>query len=1253
MKTTKKILAVLLSLSMIVTLTPSLSWAAGEDSPLPDPVNGVITLTSDVTLTAPVQITEDTCLDLNGKKISIGIDYTRTDSVPDYLAFNVIAGTLTIQDNSTDKTGKIEVGRPTYISDSPECIGVFLSGGNVVLESGTLDVSNDCPDADAYGIKMTGSSNATVSGGNILASGTGYPCGAWGIRAEAGSTGLIRVTDGTIAATAKYSSSNQHDAYAIGIRVDGEADVEISGGSITAHANAEAWGIDSHGGEVAVTDGAIRAMSDQPSQDGTFAYSVNAKVGKIKGGTFAPEPYSGYMAEGHICVKNPEEEGTYIVREAGICTVRFYESAAAVESGADPLGTVQLTEGGRLTESEEARDLWYGLEDFLNTETEQFGGWKTVDGEAIYPFMSVYEDTNLIPIKLTVIPSVTLTTTEDLYRPGHEVYGPGSLNDYIKNNIKIAETDAGKYQISRVEWAESAYSTRFNVIHFEEGHRYYLQIALSPCEGYTFPLMNGDEVSHVGGVASDYLDHSRFTTFKFDGEEYYPIATDYVYDDIVLYVPVPYDYGTVSTQDITLHNIDSASEATGKLAGVAIGTKFSDIYWLYKDQFTPAAEGYIFLNWYKDEGLTQALSLYNTVTETLTDLYAKWGKPEYITRVDLVFDEPTVGEARNLNGSFLPIGGGVHMIQPLEKYRAYITNMTTDKGKLGLNVPVYYDETFYSQSSGLDSSQTFQSGQDYAGNLTIILNETDSISLIGDPESGSEENTVYMFTKDTVFTINGETLDQDEYRLGNINQNPGDGGTYDGAMLHILFTPREKAAEEEEPILTADLTVAAPESGASALEENPTVSINDDEPDFIAMTVPAWWTEPESSETPYRLRIIENCLYKYPELFMEYFTGTFEAKKAYTVPIVLKARPGYRFTTEGHIVQEDTDNPFIPIIGLSDGDEEEMPATLTQIRVNGETVKAVSVRENGHIALVMAPIKAVDATADPTPGPNGSGDSTDYTVTVNETENGTVTVEPKTASKGETVTITVTPEEGYEPENVIVTDKNDQPVDITDNGDGTYSFKMPASEVKVAVAFREAGPSHYDYDNCPKDRTCPIWPFKDSDPKAWYHDGVHWALDEGIMNGLSETKFAPNASTTRAMIVTMLWRMEGSPEAEASGFTDLEAGSWYEAAVNWAAANEIVKGYSETSFGPADPVTREQLAAILFRYAEYKEERGEDFAVDLSKYTDLESVSDWAVDAVTWCVGAGIINGMTETTLEPQGTATRAQVATMLMRYSN
>ena len=186
-------------------------------------------------------------------------------------------------------------------------------------------------------------------------------------------------------------------------------------------------------------------------------------------------------------------------------------------------------------------------------------------------------------------------------------------------------------------------------------------------------------------------------------------------------------------------------------------------------------------------------------------------------------------------------------------------------------------------------------------------------------------------------------------------------------------------------------------------------------------------------------------------------------------------------------------------------------------------------------------------------------------------------------------------------------------------------------------------------DHCPDGLACPLNAFDDADMTQWYHDGVHYVLENKIMNGVGEKAFAPNETTTRAMIVTMLWRMEKEPSAAASGFTDVEAGSWYEAAVNWAAEKKIVTGYDEKTFGPNDTITREQLAAILFRYSG-QEPAGE--AMGLAGYDDAGQVSEWAKESLVWAISKGIINGTTATTLDPQGGATRAQVATMLMRYS-
>ena len=192
-------------------------------------------------------------------------------------------------------------------------------------------------------------------------------------------------------------------------------------------------------------------------------------------------------------------------------------------------------------------------------------------------------------------------------------------------------------------------------------------------------------------------------------------------------------------------------------------------------------------------------------------------------------------------------------------------------------------------------------------------------------------------------------------------------------------------------------------------------------------------------------------------------------------------------------------------------------------------------------------------------------------------------------------------------------------------------------------------------EGCAKDGTCPISAFNDADPKAWYHDGVHWALDEGVMNGVGNGRFAPDSATSRAMIVTMLHRMEGEPKAEkAMTFKDVPAGQWYTEAIRWAAENGIVKGYSAEKFGPEDDLTREQLVTILERYAAYKGfdvSGGE--AAYLTGYTDADKISDWAVKAFRWAVAAGIIRGTTQTTLSPQSKATRAQVATMLLRYDN
>ncbi len=275
--------------------------------------------------------------------------------------------------------------------------------------------------------------------------------------------------------------------------------------------------------------------------------------------------------------------------------------------------------------------------------------------------------------------------------------------------------------------------------------------------------------------------------------------------------------------------------------------------------------------------------------------------------------------------------------------------------------------------------------------------------------------------------------------------------------------------------------------------------------------------------------------------------------------------------------------------------------------------------------------------------PSGGGNTT-YAPIIADTQHGKITVSPTSPTSGAKVSITVKPDEGYEVDTVTVTDANGKTVAVTKNADGTYTFTQPSGKVKVDVTFKAA--SGVDA----------LAAFSDVNASDWYAEAVRWALDNGVMNGVGNGKFNPNGDTSRAMIVTMLWRMEGSPAyVGASEFSDVENADWYGQAVRWASAEGIVEGYTQNGskvFNPNGAVTREQLAAILYRYAQFKKADvsvGED--TNILSYDDAFSVSGWATSAMQWAVGSGIINGI-GSELVPAGNASRAQVATMLMRYS-
>ncbi|MBE6681851.1 MAG: S-layer homology domain-containing protein [Ruminococcaceae bacterium] len=177
-------------------------------------------------------------------------------------------------------------------------------------------------------------------------------------------------------------------------------------------------------------------------------------------------------------------------------------------------------------------------------------------------------------------------------------------------------------------------------------------------------------------------------------------------------------------------------------------------------------------------------------------------------------------------------------------------------------------------------------------------------------------------------------------------------------------------------------------------------------------------------------------------------------------------------------------------------------------------------------------------------------------------------------------------------------------------------------------------------------------PFSDVKENDWFFGTVKFASENGIMNGVSENEFAPNQTLTRAMLVTILYRVEGSPRLESdSTFSDVSLSDWYGAPIIWAAENGIVNGVSETEFAPNNAITREQIAAIMYRYANAKGYDVTQGGMAVREYEDYESISSWASEAMQWAVNTKLINGKTKTTVCPQDNATRAEAATIIMRF--
>ena len=272
-------------------------------------------------------------------------------------------------------------------------------------------------------------------------------------------------------------------------------------------------------------------------------------------------------------------------------------------------------------------------------------------------------------------------------------------------------------------------------------------------------------------------------------------------------------------------------------------------------------------------------------------------------------------------------------------------------------------------------------------------------------------------------------------------------------------------------------------------------------------------------------------------------------------------------------------------------------------------------------------------------GGGGGGMMGGYAITILPSDRGTVSASETSAEAGQEVTVTLDALSGYSVGGITVTDEQGNGVAVTGSG-GVYRFTMPESAVTVRGQFLCLGEDNPN---------CPSLDFTDLNTNQWYHEAVDYVLTRGLMNGMGDDIFDPNGSLTRAMLVQILWRLEGQPVVNyLLPFTDVEDDDWYTEAVRWAASEGIVNGVSETSFAPDEAITREQLATMLHRYAEGKGYEAPSGGMAIREFKDYEEISSWALQSMHWAVDSGLINGKGDDILDPTGTATRAEVSKIL-----
>lgn len=319
-----------------------------------------------------------------------------------------------------------------------------------------------------------------------------------------------------------------------------------------------------------------------------------------------------------------------------------------------------------------------------------------------------------------------------------------------------------------------------------------------------------------------------------------------------------------------------------------------------------------------------------------------------------------------------------------------------------------------------------------------------------------------------------------------------------------------------------------------------------------------------------------------------------------------------------------------------------LPGIYTTYKQEGSAVTVYVTTKSGVLtsdgSLTLGTISANDGTNFTVEKASGGSTTTTRTITIQSSFGGKVTASASQAAQGKVITLTALPNSGYVLKSLTVTTASGTSVPVANQSSGKYTFTMPAAAVTVKAVFAAQ-------------ETDPDFPFADVAKGSWYYEGVRYAYENGLMSGTGEGTFSPDLPTSRGMLVTILYRLAGSPAAGSASFTDVVKGQWYADGVAWASANGVVSGYPDGSFRPNDTITRGQMAAILYQYARIQGKL-DDSRADLSIFSDLDSLSAYAKEPMSWAVAQGLFSGVFADTLAPGGSTTRAQAAVILTAFS-